>query len=233
MNNYYEKGRLSISDEVYNDILRKIENHEWEEGEKIPSETQLCMFYHVSRVSVRAALQKLQAQRLIVTTQGIGSFVHHEDANTTAGKRSPTMTGEDFRQFFELRQALEFKAFESFVRNMTPEDLAQLRDLVEKMREAAKREARDDFTNYDLEFHMLVIRRAGNRFFIETANQYREEFWQYLHEMARQSYKPLLTVAEEHQEIYDLLEAKKVRGVQNYLYNNNMYYQAAYFSATK
>ena len=53
-----------LPDEVYENLLNKIVNKEWKIGDRIPSENALCKEYGVSRVSVRAALQKLQAQNI-------------------------------------------------------------------------------------------------------------------------------------------------------------------------
>ena len=52
--------RLPLSEEVFNQIVVRISEGDWVEGEKLPSESQLCEMFHVSRISVRAALQKLK-----------------------------------------------------------------------------------------------------------------------------------------------------------------------------
>ena len=41
------------------------------EGEKLPSESQLCELYGVSRPVVREALSRLQADRVLVSESGI------------------------------------------------------------------------------------------------------------------------------------------------------------------
>ena len=71
----YIEGKLLISDEIYNKILERISDGRWGVGQKLPSEKQLCEMFEASRVSVRAALHKLQANDLIITRQGVGSIV--------------------------------------------------------------------------------------------------------------------------------------------------------------
>ena len=56
-----------LTDEVYNILLNKITEKEWKVGDKLPSENKLCEQFHVSRISIRTAIQKLQAQNLVVT----------------------------------------------------------------------------------------------------------------------------------------------------------------------
>ena len=53
-------NRLPLSEEVFNQILVRIQEGDWVEGQKLPSENQLCEMFQVSRISVRAALQKLK-----------------------------------------------------------------------------------------------------------------------------------------------------------------------------
>ena len=45
------------------------------EGEKLPSESQLCELYGVSRPVVREALSRLQADRVVISRHGSGTFV--------------------------------------------------------------------------------------------------------------------------------------------------------------
>ena len=61
-------GKLLVSDEIYNKLLEKIMAGYWSAGERLPSEKQLCEMFSASRVSVRAALQRLQANGLTIAT---------------------------------------------------------------------------------------------------------------------------------------------------------------------
>ena len=60
------QGRLTISDEIYNRILMKIIEGQWQVGDKLPSEKQLCELFGASRVSVRTALSRLAARGITV-----------------------------------------------------------------------------------------------------------------------------------------------------------------------
>ena len=60
---------------LYNSIQDKIISGAWYEGMLIPSESQLCEMYQVSRITVRRALKELENQTLVYKIQGKGTFV--------------------------------------------------------------------------------------------------------------------------------------------------------------
>ena len=232
----YYKGRLSLSDEVYNQILEQITSGEWKVGDKLPSESKLCSMFGVSRTSVRAALQNLQGSGIVVTMQGVGSFVHRNPEQGVTSEipveslKSSDITSEEFKEFFEFRQAIEFKAIEFFVRRATKEDEDVLKDLVEKMQEAAKIDDRAAFTQYDLDFHMAIIEGAKNIFLYNSMLNYRDIFSHYMEEITRLTDKPLSVLAEEHVELYTYLVEKKPKWAKDYLFCDNTYYHVAYFN---
>lgn len=62
-------------DIVYNSIKEKILIGGWYEGMLIPSESQLCQKYEVSRITVRRALKELEYSGFVKRVQGKGTFV--------------------------------------------------------------------------------------------------------------------------------------------------------------
>lgn len=91
---------LQVSDQ----LRRLIRSGEWPPGHLLPSQAELTDRYGVSVVTVRAAVAVLRAEGLVVTRQGLGSFVRGDlPAGTTIGlvpNHAPTTTarrwsGED------------------------------------------------------------------------------------------------------------------------------------------
>lgn len=69
------KGRIALYYQLKDIISDKIDNKEWLQGEKIPSENELCKHYNVSRITVRQALAELENEGRLVRKQGLGTFV--------------------------------------------------------------------------------------------------------------------------------------------------------------
>ncbi len=57
------------------DLRSRVASQEWQPGERLPTEAELCEIYGVSRATVRQALKALEGQGLIITLRGRGSFV--------------------------------------------------------------------------------------------------------------------------------------------------------------
>jgi GntR family transcriptional regulator len=61
--------------QLYQYLKHKIQSGEWEAGQKLPSESELCNWLSVSRPVVRQALGELVSDGLISTYKGKGSFI--------------------------------------------------------------------------------------------------------------------------------------------------------------
>lgn len=61
--------------QVYEDIKQKIQNGQYKEGEKLPSERNLYSEYDVSRITTREALKLLEEEGYIKREHGRGSYV--------------------------------------------------------------------------------------------------------------------------------------------------------------
>jgi len=70
-----EKSFVPLYYQLTEELRENIENGEWPPNSLIPSETELCERYKVSRGTVRQALSQLVQEGLLYRKQGKGTFV--------------------------------------------------------------------------------------------------------------------------------------------------------------
>ena len=69
-----DSGR-SRHEQISDWVRTQIEEGRYQVDEQLPSESELCERFDVSRITVRRALQTLESEELIYRRQGLGSFV--------------------------------------------------------------------------------------------------------------------------------------------------------------
>jgi len=208
-------GGQLLSEQIYESILEKIQNKEWAVGDKIPSENQICQEYHVSRVSARSAIQKLQAQKLIVTKPGRGSFVasnHMGENLLTMSMERMDLSQDEYRYITELRRAIEFTSAELMCRHGTKEDFARMKRALDRMKNSG-----DDVQRYvkaDYDFHMAIIKGSHNPLFESVFRGCRNEFMKYFTEMAEVSDGNFERAVCNHTQIYEALLTRQSEQVK-------------------
>jgi GntR family transcriptional regulator len=81
-------NRLPLYHQIETDMRARIERDEWQPGEQIPTESQLCIIYGTSRITVRQAVSNLVSEGLLTREPGRGTFVR--EPAVTAGARGLT-----------------------------------------------------------------------------------------------------------------------------------------------
>lgn len=170
-----------LSDELYNSLLCSIMEGVWKIGEKIPSESQICKLYGISRISVRSALHKLQALGLIVTHPGKGSFViKNKIEETESLLDSIDLSVNDYKYMIELRRALEFTSIEILCKEGTAEDFQLLKNAYLAMFNAKDSKS---YVDADYQFHYSIIIGSHNPVFLKVYDICKDMFYKYFSEM--------------------------------------------------
>lgn len=118
-----------IADQVADQILEKISDGIFLPGDRLPGERQLAESMKVSRVSVRAALQKLKTRGYLRAIQGGGT----EILSSTGIDMDTAMTDlvrdsiNNLRDLQEIRCTLETWAARRAAINASDEDIKLLR----------------------------------------------------------------------------------------------------------
>ena len=70
-----DKSPIALYYQLKSALAQRILDKEWNEGDRLPTEFELCKQYGVSRITVRQALAELEKECLVTRKQGVGTFV--------------------------------------------------------------------------------------------------------------------------------------------------------------
>lgn len=175
---------------VYKQLLYNIKSGIWKSGDKLPSEGELSKTLHVGRVSVRSALQRLQALGYIETVRAKGSFVCGLDEYTEPDDSDlVSLTREEFHETTEWREMIECASIEILLAKTEPIDFSRLTEAYEEMERAATTLDVDEYTKHDHKFHMALIIATGNDKFIRNAQIFRDDLYLFLKMRNKQIYR--------------------------------------------
>lgn len=131
-------------------------------GDELPGERELANVLHVSRETVRGAVQILAGKGFIEVSQGSRSRVADVDLShlpiTLASKSM--IDRYDLEAVHAARLLVELDVVRQAARNIDAETLLKLADLLATQREAGADTMR--FLICDREFHLAIYRSCGN-----------------------------------------------------------------------
>ncbi len=162
-------ARSSIVDAVVERIRGEILAGRLAAGSKLPSERELSLALGINRLTLRAALARLEAVGLIVTRHGAGTIVAswRERAGLDAlGALSQALPpndparGEHLAAILEGRRVPAAEAVALAAARATPEDIATLRAIAESQK--ANLHDPIAMARGDVAFQRAVLRAAGN-----------------------------------------------------------------------
>lgn len=163
---------------LYEDIAHKIEDQiqqgNFQDGEKLPSERELTSTYNVSRNVIREAIGSLREKGFVDVKPGKGAYVtkFNKGVFTETLKRmlrSDDSTGEDI---LEVREEMETAIIRKAVQKATTENVETLKKIYKKMQKHSRDV--DQFIEEDAHFHMTLAESTQNRVFVMLMHSFFE-----------------------------------------------------------
>lgn len=151
------------SELVVETLLDKITGGDLSPGQKLPSERSLAEQLGVSRVSVRAALERLKAQGFVTAVQGGGtSVVSSAPAMEDALSVMISRKQDNLYDLAEIRMSLETWAAQRAAERATKQDISRIAQALDRMRKVngTGRGEEDDKAQADMAFHYAVAGAA-------------------------------------------------------------------------
>ena len=159
-------NRESVTEQIYNDLKERIISGEFKSGEKLPSENNLSDIYGVSRLSVRAALQKLKTIGFIDVRVGEGSFVQEINLGSFLEEISTVIAQEEMIKYlFEFRVNIETTCVSLAIERATDEEFMELVSFTNKMLDIAKNGDLESYIDYDFQFHLYLCKLSHNKLY--------------------------------------------------------------------
>lgn len=195
-----------LSDQLYGQLLEKIVAGELKEGDKLPSENEISRAFNVSRPVIREALLRLQADGLVYSRQGSGSFVKSRPPEGLIKFAQPSDVA-GYLRCFEARLPIEGAAAALAAQRATARDVKDIeRSLVELK---ACLNSDDPADKADFAFHLAIARASGNDFFVAILSSLNTAITSGIRVNLKitqaGSRERLRKVLEEHQAIFDAI----------------------------
>jgi len=159
------RGR-GLVQEVADNLAARIREGSIPVGGKLPTEAEIMARYAVSRTVVREAISHLQANRLVETRHGVGTFALA--AQSSGNFRLADVdfaTLSDVIALLELRVSLETEAAGLAAQRRTEAHLEAMQSQLQAFQDAIQSEG--DTVASDFGFHMEIARATGNRHFAD------------------------------------------------------------------
>ena len=159
-------NRLSLVEQVAEQMEQLIEQGQWKVGEKLPPEMELMDKFGVSRNTLREAIRALVHAGLLETKQGSGTLVRSTSVLGAALKRH--VKKSTMMETLEVRFALEKQAAKMAAERRTEGDLAKLEASVSETKVASEKEDIDQFITAHIAFHKAIVQASGKQLLMDV-----------------------------------------------------------------
>ncbi|MGP9804850.1 transcriptional regulator NanR [Paracoccus sp. NSM] len=201
--------RRKLSDQVLERLQDLMARGELPPGAPMPSERDLMERFGVGRPAVREALQHLHTMGLITISHGERSRVNELSAGSVLSRVDDVarmlLSSEPshLEHLKEARRMFECGMIRTAVPLATPADLDDLRQLVDRQRDAIG--TADAFVSLDMDFHNRIAQITGNPILIATSQSMLRWLFQYHGVLLHWSGNEDVTI-REHERLVALMQ---------------------------
>ncbi|GBC61316.1 FadR family transcriptional regulator [Desulfonema ishimotonii] len=212
MSDIYQKIRaMKVSEEIAEQIRTLIKEGKLRPGQKLPPERAFAQTLGVGRSSLREAMNTLATQGFIEIRKRQGIFVSNisDTLITDPLRQILKEDNSELPHLYELRKDIEMASAWLAAERRTPEDLIQIRQLLENMEQGVKNGAislRDD-----LDFHLAIAHATRNFLRVHVLKNIFGLSGEFLGVvLGKLSRKPgnLPVICSHHRAIFEAIEAR-------------------------
>ena len=163
-------SRRKLSHQIEERLLAEVQAGSVRPGDLLPSERELMARFQVGRPAIREAMQNLQRMGLIEIRHGERPRVAQPSMERAIGQMGETMrhvlshSASSLEHLKQARATFEMEMARIAARTRTPEQLAQIRAVLEAMKLTER--TSPDFLTLDGRFHLEIARVSANPIFV-------------------------------------------------------------------
>jgi GntR family transcriptional regulator, transcriptional repressor for pyruvate dehydrogenase complex len=199
-----------LYERVVDKVLELISSGVWKPDYRLPPERELSESFGVSRTVVREAVKALEARGVLESATGSGVSVRRADFNIVSQSLQTYMqlaNRDDFEiRLNEVRRVLEVEMVALAAARRTPEQLAKLRQICQKMR--ADGNTAKQMAELDFNLHVTLAEATQNELFkvllAPLINQLRDQITLTWEDFPR----PVDLVFDQHEAIVEAVAAE-------------------------
>jgi GntR family transcriptional repressor for pyruvate dehydrogenase complex len=216
--------RAKIERSVVLDVQRALEAHlvdgSWGAGTRLPAERRLAEMLGVSRNSVREAILALKTRGLLASRRGSGVFVTERLQTAIASPwRQLVVDHPDMRwDTLEFRRELEAATAHYAALRATPDDLATLVSVVERLEHAYVSGNKPEEHRADADFHEAIAQASHNSMFLylhsSMVRMLREHISFNLEGLDDPTGKVTARLREQHLRIWDAIRRRQAEAAR-------------------
>jgi len=176
-----------LSEQLFEILKEALESGNYQGGEKLPSEAELAQKYSVSRLTVRAAIARLNALNYVETRVGEGTFVKAFNRNEFLQKVSSTLLKpEMLDDINDFRRLIDVECVRLTILNASEEDLLRLKQACDDFNNSLNKitditeESSQELVERDYNFHLTICELSKNSLYPIIYGTVQEMIKQYI-----------------------------------------------------
>ncbi len=215
--------RSSLVDKVELNLIEFFVNKNLKPGDSLPKELELSDSLNVSRTVIREALLRLRLMGLIDSRKKRGAILTSPDLVSILERsmNPKILDNATLKEIFEMRLALEVGMGDFIMERVTPQDIEELKIIVDAEPQAAERHIFE--IEHEIKFHGKLYEITGNK----TMKKFQKlllPVFDYVHKSGILSKPPSDKKFVSHKGLVDIIEhgsAEMLRnGMRNHLENH-------------
>jgi len=202
--------RVSVSEQVFEQMKSLIMSGTWGPGERLPSENNLAELFEVSRITIRQGIHRLVALGLAETHPGEGTFIRRVSPGQYISNLVPIayLSDENMISVLEFRMAIEVYTAELAAKKANQDDIAKLEQILAEME--MEKGNLESFSEADYRFHYELAVISRNPLIVESHNLIRDLFRSAMRDIVEK--RGHSQGLHYHRAIIDRIKAKDVDG---------------------